>query len=174
MEILNKKERFISFIIFISLFLITTLIIIWALFYNVYLPKRENAQLKKENKALITEFRYQARFENQMEDLKKFIDSIDLPKQDLNTSFYFQQKAINKIIEIEQGIPKEDSVRRGLLYKNFLLTSRSLIDAKKTIKTYGQSKSEIDTLLAQIVTYKKQIELMKRDLDICRMLNKKD
>ncbi|PQL90673.1 type VI secretion system TssO [Apibacter adventoris] len=171
MEVLNKKERVTSFLLFILLFLITTVIIVLAIFYNYQLPLKEIAELKKQNQSMINEFSYQGRFEHQMETLKKYIDSIDMPNQDV---YYYQQKAINMVINMEQGIPPQDSIRRGLLYKNFLLTSRSLIDSKKTIKTYGKSKAEIDTLLAQIQTYKRQIEIMKRDLEICRMLNRKD
>ncbi len=171
MEILNKKERFVSFLLFISLFFITIFIIVVAIFFNYHLPWRENAELKKENESMINEFRYQGRLEHQMETLKKYIDSIDMQGQD---TYYYQQKAINMVIEMEQGIPPKDSIRRGMLYKNFLLTSRSLIDAKKTIKTYGKSKAEIDTLLAKVEAYRRQVEIMKRDLEICRMLNKKD
>lgn len=171
MEVQNKKERRLSFLLFIALFLITIIIIVIAIFFNYHLPWKENAELKKENESMVNEFRYQGKFENQMETLKKYIDSIDMPNQDV---YYYQQKAINMVISMEQGIPPQDSIRRGLLYKNFLLTSRSLIDSKKTIKTYGKSKAEIDTLLAQVVAYKKQIEIMKRDLEICRMLNKKE
>ncbi len=172
MEILNKKERVNSFLLFIALFLITVVIIIVAVFFNFHLPWRENAELKKENQTMINEFRYQGRFEQQMETLKKYIDSIDI--SDEGGTYYYQQKAINMVIEMEHGIPPKDSVRRGMLYKNFLLTSRSLIDAKKTIKTYGKSKAEIDTLLAKVETYRRQVEIMKRDLEVCRMLNKKD
>jgi hypothetical protein len=171
MEALNKSERFTSFILFISLFLITVVVIIGALSFNVFLPWRENAELKRENQSMINEFRYQGRFEQQMETLKKYIDSIDVPDQD---TYYFQQKAITMIIEMEQGIPPGDSVKRGLLYKNFLLTNRALIDTKKTLKTYAKSKAEIDTLLAQVETYRRQVEIMKRDLEVCRMLNRKD
>ncbi|MGM5632033.1 type VI secretion system TssO [Apibacter raozihei] len=171
MEVLNKKERLISFLLFISLFLITVVIIVVSVFFNFHLPWRENEELKKENASMINEFRFQSKFEEQMELLKKYIDSIDMPNQD---TYYYQQKSVDMVIKMEQNIPSQDSVRRGLLYKNFLLTSRSLIDSKKTIKTYGKSKAEIDTLLAKVEAYRKQIEIMKRDLDICRMLNRKD
>jgi len=171
MEVLNKNERFRAFMLFIGLFVIAVAVIVIAIFFNFHLPWKENAELKKENAAMISEFKYQNRLEQQMETLKKYTDSIDIPNQD---TYYYQQKAINMIIDMEQGIPPKDSVRRSMMYKNFLLTSRDLIDARKTIKTYGKSKEEIDTLLAQVETYRRQVEIMKRDLEICRMLNRQN
>ena len=167
MEVLNKKDRWIAFLLFISLFALTVIIIVTSIFFNYQLPWRENYELRKENTAIINEFRYQEKFENQMEILKKYIDSIDMPNHDM---YYYQQKAIDMVIKMEQNIPGKDSIRRGLLYKNFLLTSRALIESKKTIKTYGKSKAEIDTLLAKVETYRRQIQIITRDLEVCRQL----
>jgi hypothetical protein len=167
MEVLNKKDRWIAFLIFISLFIISVVIINISIFFNYQLPWKENYELRKESAAIINEFRYQEKLENQMEQLKKYIDSIDMPNHD---TYYYQQKAIDMVIKMEQNIPGKDSVRRGMLYKNFLLISRSLIDSKKTIKTYGKSKAEIDTLLAKVETYRRQVQIITRDLEVCRKL----
>ncbi|WP_295842618.1 type VI secretion system TssO [uncultured Apibacter sp.] len=167
MEILNKKDRWIAFLLFISLFTITIVVIVISIFFNYQLPWKENYELRKENAAMIYEFKYQEKFENQMEVLKKYIDSIDMPNNDI---YYYQQKSIDMIIKMEQNMPGKDSIRRRLLYTNFLLTSRSLIDAKKTLKTYAKSKSEIDTLLAKVDAYKKQLQIVTRELQICSQI----
>ena len=111
MEVLNKKDRWIAFLLFISLFTLTVIIIVTSIFFNYQLPWRENYELRKENTAIINEFRYQEKFENQMEILKKYIDSIDMPNHDM---YYYQQKAIDMVIKMEQNIPGKDSIRRGL------------------------------------------------------------
>mgnify|MGYP006203762327 CR=1 FL=1 len=49
MDILNKKERFNAFMLFLLMFFITTGVLIAAIFFNFKLPLKENDVLKNEN-----------------------------------------------------------------------------------------------------------------------------
>jgi cytosine/uracil/thiamine/allantoin permease len=48
MEVLNKKERAKSFLAFLGVFAITIVVIIGAIFFDYYLPWKENSELKGE------------------------------------------------------------------------------------------------------------------------------
>lgn len=169
MEVLNKKERAKSFLAFLGVFAITIVVIIGAIFFDYYLPWKENSELKKENDMMTREFLFQEEFAKNMEDLKSSIDSLNAPGQDF---YYNQQKAISTIITMQQSIPTKDSLMRDNMYDNIILTNRQLIDAKKSIQMMGESKEEMDKLLQQIETYKSELEIVKRDLEVCRQINK--
>lgn len=169
MEVLNKQERMKSFLMFLLIFGITIFVIVFAIFFDYYLPWRENAELKSQNEMMKQEYMFQDEFSEDMEELKTYVDSLNAPGQDF---YYNQQKAINTIIKMQQTIPAKDSIARSLMYNNILLTNRKLIDAKKTIKMLGNSKEEIDQLLEQLESYKKELEIVKRELEVCRLINK--
>ena len=78
MEVLNKKERAVSFLVFLCVFGITLFVIIGAIFFDYYLPWKENSELKKENEVMSREFLFQEDFAKNMEDLKSSIDSSTL------------------------------------------------------------------------------------------------
>ncbi|MFV0304422.1 MAG: type VI secretion system TssO [Moheibacter sp.] len=169
MDVLNKEERTISFLVFLGVFAITVFIIIGAIYFDYYLPWKENSELKKENELMSREFVFQEEFAGKMEELKTSIDSLNAPGQDF---YYNQQRAISTIISMQQSIPTQDSLVRDNMYDNIIITNRELIDAKKTIQMMGGSKDELDKLLQQIETYKSELEIVKRDLEVCRQISK--
>ncbi len=169
MEVLNKRERTVSFLVFLGVFVTTVLIILFAVYFNYYLPWKENEELRKDNIVMRNEFNFQEKFASEMETLKSTIDSLNAPGQDF---YYNQQKAISILLSMQQSIPLNDSLVRDYMYDNILVTNRQLIDAKKTIQMMGGSREELDKLLAQIEVYKKEIETIKRDLEVCRQINK--
>lgn len=169
MEVLNKRERTVSFLVFLGVFCTTVLIILFAVYFNYYLPWKENEELRKDNLVMRNEFNFQEKFATDMETLKSTIDSLNAPGQDF---YYNQQKAISIILSMQQSIPLNDSLVRDNMYDNILVTNRQLIDAKKTIQMMGGSREELDKLLAQIEVYKKEIETIRRDLEVCRQINK--
>lgn len=168
-KLLFKQESIYAFLVFTPLFILTVALIIISIFFNYQLPWKQNDQLRKENAAIISEYKYQERLENQMELLRKYLDSIDLPNK--KYTYYYQQKAIDIVRNIDKNIPSQDSVRRRLLYKNFVLTAQALIASKKAIMSKGNTKSEVDTLEANIKYQLRQINQLKRELIICRELS---
>lgn len=169
MEVLNKRERTVSFLVFLGVFITTVLIILFAVYFNYYLPWKENEELRKDNIVMRKEFNFQEKFASEMETLKSTIDSLNAPGQDF---YYNQQKAISILLEMQRSIPGKDSLVRDNMYDNILVTNRQLIDAKKNIQMMGGSREELDKLLAQIEVYRKEIETIKRDLEVCRQINK--
>lgn len=169
MDVLNKRERTVSFLVFLGVFAITVVIIVGAIYFDYYLPWKENSELRKENELMSREFVFQEEFAGKMEELKTSIDSLNAPGQDF---YYNQQRAISTIINMQQSIPTQDSLARDNMYDNIIITNRELIDAKKTIQMMGGSKDELDKLLEQIETYKSELEIVKRDLEVCRQISK--
>ena len=171
MEVLNKKERAYSFLLFLLVFFLTVGIILLAVFFDYQIPRKELSHLRDENRKMAEEFQIQEQFAFKLEELKSYTDSLNVKGED----FYFnQQSAINTIIAMQYIIPNRDSLelKRDNMYDNILLAYRQLINAKKTINTLGASKEEIDLLLQQLETYKSELEIVKRDLEVCRQINR--
>ncbi len=166
MEVLNKKERTSSFLIFLLFFIITVGIIVGAVYFDFYIPKKELAHLREENYKMQAEFSFQEQFAKKLEEVKKYTDSLGVKGQDF---YYNQQLANNTIIDMQKMIPVGDSLARNNMYDNMVLAYRQIVQDKKTINLLGGSKEEIDNLIQQIETYKKEYEIVKRDLEICRV-----
>jgi len=169
MEVLNKQERTKSFLVFLVIFFITVFIIIGAVYFDYFLPWKENKQLEMENAQMKKEFLFQEDFAKKMDELRTNIDSINAPGQDF---FYNQQKAIASIISLDQLTKSKDSLQRKDMYDNIIITSKQLVDAKKSIEVMGGGKAEVDSLIKNMETYKAELAKVKRELEVCRQLNK--
>lgn len=170
MDVINTRERVISFSIFFLLFLFSIGLIITIVFSNVNIPIRENVELKKENDILKGEYEYQNKFTADIEIIKNYSDSLNSSKTDED---YYRQLALQKIAEVELTIPKKDtSTYRTLLYGNILLTNRELLESRMSLKKVSIDKSGIDSLHAKVRTYEVEIDKLKRDLDVCRIINR--
>ncbi|MGS0528312.1 type VI secretion system TssO [Zobellia nedashkovskayae] len=139
MEILNKKERTSSFLLFLLMFAITVGILFTAFFYSYKLPWKENAVLRKENKKMQYEFLYQKKFINTLEDVDKQIDSLDTVKEGW---FFVEQSIIKNLIDLRSDIPK-DSLDNRSMYENLVLTYNKLVDAKRDLKQVETARQEI-------------------------------
>ena len=76
MEILNKKERYSAFVMFLLMFGITTGILIFALYFNFKLPLKENEVLRNENELMNKQFDYQKNFSKEFGNVVKMLDSL--------------------------------------------------------------------------------------------------
>lgn len=170
MQVLNKKERILSFLFFLLIFSMTTGLILLAVFFDFQIPQRELEFLRERDRKVQEELEFQKRFAVRLETLKSFTDSLGMPGQD---SYYNKQRAINEIITMQNFIEEEyKNLKMNNMYDNILLARRQLVDAKQTISTLGDSKRELDKLQAELDIYKEQLELVKRDLEVCRQINR--
>ncbi|CAM3511020.1 type VI secretion system TssO [Zobellia roscoffensis] len=168
MEILNKKERTSSFLLFLLMFAITVGILFTAFFYSYKLPWKENAVLRKENKKMQYEFIYQKKFINALEGVDKQIDSLDTVKEGW---FFVEQSIIKNLIDLRSDIPK-DSLDDRSMYENLVLTYNKLVDAKRDLKQVESARQEINDLEEQITDYEKEISRLNTALDLAKRMNR--
>lgn len=168
MEILNKKERTSSFLLFLLMFAITVGILFTAFFYSYKLPWKENAVLRKENKKMQYEFLYQKKFINTLEDVDKQIDSLDTVKEGW---FFVEQSIIKNLIDLRSDIPK-DSLDDRSMYENLVLTYNKLVDAKRDLKQVETARQEIKDLEEQVTDYEKEISRLNTALDLAKRMNR--
>lgn len=168
MEILNKKERTSSFLLFLLMFVITVGILFTAFFFSYKLPWKENAVLRAENQKIRFEFLYQKKFIKDLELVDNLIDSLDNTRE----GYFFLEQSINAdLIDIKSEIPK-DSVEDQSMYQNLILTYKKLMDAKRDLKQVENAKNEIDDLNEQISEYEKEIRQLEKALELSQRLNR--
>lgn len=166
MEILNKKERTNSFLLFLLMFVITVGILFTAFFFSYKLPWKENTVLRTENQKIRYEFLYQKKFIKNLEKVDKLIDSLENTRE----GYFFLEQSINAdLIDIKSEIPK-DSLDDKSMYENLILTYKKLMDAKRDLKQVENAKNEIDDLNEQLSASEKEIGQLEKALELSQRL----
>ncbi|SHK03809.1 type VI secretion system transmembrane protein TssO [Pseudozobellia thermophila] len=168
MEVLNKKERISSFLLFLLMFAITVGILFTAFFFSYKLPWKENEVLRAENQKIRYEFLYQKRFMAALEGIDKQIDSLE----DAHEGYFFLEQSINAdLIDLKSDIPKDSLDDRGM-YENLILTYKKLVDAKRDLKQVESARMDIEDLKEQIEEYEKEIDKLNTALSLSQRLNR--
>jgi len=169
MDILNKKERTSAFLLFLLMFIITTGVLFFAIFFNYRLPLKENEVLKSENDKILAEFNFQKKFSEKIEHIGVLIDSLDKSPE----SFQFIEQNISfELVDLKEKIPA-DSDQSLKLYDNVLLTITDLVNTKKLLLQVNDSKKEIDVLNQQLKAYEEDNKELLRDLKLATQLSRR-
>ncbi|SDE77660.1 hypothetical protein SAMN05421636_107213 [Pricia antarctica] len=166
MEILNKKERRNSFLLFLLMFVVTVGILFSAFFFSYKLPWKENRVLRTENQKIRYEFLYQKKFIKDLENIDTLIDSLENTRE----GYFFLEQSINAdLIDIKSEIPK-DSLDDKSMYENLILTYKKLMDAKRDLKQVENAKNEIADLNEQLSASEKEIGQLEKALELSQRL----
>jgi len=169
MDILNRKERTSAFLLFLLMFIITTGVLFFAIFFNYRLPLKENEVLKNENDKILAEFNFQKKFSEKIEHISVLIDSLDKSPE----SFQFIEQNISfELVDLKEKIPA-DSDQSLKLYDNVILTITDLVNTKKLLLQVNDSKKEIDVLNQQLKAYEEDNKDLLRDLKLATQLSRR-
>jgi len=79
LQILNSKERNQAFFKFLIFFLITVILIVWAIFFDYKMPVRENSMLQDKLTSQRQQEYNQQVFVQRMQETIQLLDSLDKP-----------------------------------------------------------------------------------------------
>lgn len=168
MDILNKKERFNAFMLFLLMFFVTMTVLITAIFFNYKLPIKENEVLKNENDKMNMQFSFNKEFSNKIEEVNKLVDSLDAAPE----SFQFIEQSINfELVQLKEVIPN-DSIVDPKLYQNVILNYISLVKTKKRLLLSSDSKKEIDKKDREIKELIDENKKLERDIQMMEMVSR--
>ncbi|TAJ15417.1 hypothetical protein DMA11_01915 [Marinilabiliaceae bacterium JC017] len=168
MKPLNAKQRRNAFIKFLMLFILSTAIIVGAIYFDFQVPARENTFLRnKISQSQLLE-KQEQHFAQQMEKVKGLIDSLDM--KDINYG-YMDQLITTELAIMQSSISEEDSTFRSDMCSNIIQTYLELKNAKTDLLDLQDAKEELEEYGEIIDEYKEELDQAKRDLDICRQLN---
>ncbi len=138
MDILNKKERFSAFALFLLMFSITTGVLIFALFFNFKLPLKENEVLKQENDKMLAQANYQKKFSNEFGQIRKLVDSLQKTPEKF---VYIENTITKKLGDLDKEMP--DDTLSSRLYGRIIVNMQDLMIAKKALLENNDSSSKI-------------------------------
>ena len=168
MDILNKKERFNAFMLFLLMFFITMIVLISAIFFNYKLPIKENEVLKHENDKMNMQFSFNKEFSSTIEDINKLVDSLDAAPE----SFQFIEQSINyELVQLKEKIPN-DSIVDPKLYQNVILTYKTYVNTKKKLLQINDSKKEIDKMDKELKELADENKDLARQLQMCEIVSR--
>ena len=169
MEVINKKERRNSFILFIVLFLITVVIVIVAVSSTFNIDKTQLITLRKEKTNWTQREIFQKKFEKDVDELNQCIDSIGGSKlkwgdTEWLTKFNMKYQNVQKYVS-----DLDDQNPYRSMYVNHLTKLNQIANLKQQIK---QNQSETDEM-RQLETENSQLKDANRDLkselDNCKL-----
>jgi ABC-type sugar transport system permease subunit len=167
MDILNKKERNSAFLMFLLMFVITTGVLVFALFFDFRLPLKENEVLKAENEKIVKEFNYQKEFSEKYQNICKLIDSLDKTPEQFP---YLEQTISSELVDLQK---KADSLEvDSKLYGNIILYTNKLVQSKKVTTQTNESQSKIDKLTDENNALQEKSTQLSMKLQICEQINK--
>ncbi len=161
----NVKERRNSFLKFLLLFLVTVATIVTAIFFTFKVPTKENDLLKGEAKRIKKEVEFQNNFSDEMNNVKRMIDSLNKP----GTNIPLQTSSINnKLVDMHKMIPTKDSTYRYDMYQNIVKTYSDLQEAKDRLRALRDSEGKIAEYKEALEECRDNLKQAERDLDIAR------
>jgi len=166
----NTKQRNIAFIKFIFLFIITTGLIVIAVFFGYRTPHKENAYLLEKIKTMENQIAEERRFVSQIENIKSLIDSLDMPNVNAD---YLQQLIGSYLADIQNSVSQSDTTFRKKMYSNIIQSYLELKTTKHSLIKMKDVKMTMDECSKLLDKFKADLEQSQRDLDICRQLSRK-
>ncbi len=161
----NTKERRNSFLKFLLLFLVTVGTIVTAVYFNFKVPSKENALLKNEAKNIEKEMNFQDDFSKQMTSIKRMIDSLDVPGQNIS---YQNSLVSKKLVDMQGQIPTKDSTYRYDMYTHIINLYVELQETKDKLRDLKDAESTIEEYKDALDNCKQDYKEIQRDLDIAR------
>lgn len=161
MDILNKKERFSAFLLFMLMFIVTTGVLIFALFFDFKLPMKENEVLRSQNEAMIKQFNYQRKFSDEFKNIGKLLDSMQKTPE---RATYIEQTIGQKLGNLTNQIP--DDTLSSKLYQRIILNVQDLVNSRKNLIQNADAKNTIDQLIQENKDKQKRIDDLIIDIKV--------
>lgn len=172
MEVLNKRERLWSFLLFMFLFSITVATIVIAIFFDYQIPKKELTNLRSESKILVKEKSLSMDFTKIVKSYTKAIENLD--GKDGEGNRYSREQAVDRELLKLQNL-LADSITSNNMYEYVLINLEDLYESKKEISTTENEGSEVERLEKDKKRLEKQVKRLEKETDMKdAKLEKKD
>lgn len=165
-SVMNKKDRSVQFWKFFVMFLLSTTLIVWCIFFNYQLPNKEMAVLRSDVYRYRIQEGVQNKFVSTMDMTKRLIDSLNTPGASID---YLNQQIAEKIRELD-NLQYKDSTFYSSLNKSAVNTMFELQAATNKVVKYGKAPEDLELLKAKFEVTQRDLEQAKKDNDNLRVL----
>jgi hypothetical protein len=159
----NSKERRLSFLKFLGLFVLTSVMIVAAVFANYNVPQKENALLRENSKVVKAEMDFQSNFFDEMQDVKSLIDSLDVPGQNTN---FLKSQINDKLVDLQKTIPTRDSTYLYEMHSSIVNLYVELAAAKDKLHELKDAEGTIEEYREAYEDCSRELKAAERELRI--------
>jgi len=152
----NTQERKKAFFTFLGLYIVTTLLVVGAVFFGMRVPYKQNQRLQSEVDNYEKEKAFAESFSAKSNEVKSMLDSIN--KAGVQAEL-LDGKISEKLSALNTTINDSTSVKK--LYQDMVQGMADLQTAKKQLRDYSGKD-------ANLTQYMQQIESLKSDLNQAR------
>jgi hypothetical protein len=166
-HLVNARERNTAFWKFLAFFMLSTLLVVSAVYFDTRIPAKDNAIMKEQIGAYKTQALAQEKFVRNMDEAKALIDSLTRPG---SNSVYLNQQIAAKIRELAQ-LQYKDSSMYSRLNKNVLDVFLRYQDATNKAASVGDLPRQLDDYRGKYEQAQRDLDNTRRDLDVLRRSN---
>jgi hypothetical protein len=165
MKPLNSEERKKSFLKFLALFIITTGLIVTAVFFGVQVPFKQNDRLRKQVSGFEHQKAFTEKFDVVLSDVKSSLDTINragVQAELADGKISEQLKGMNAMIDADSASAKR-------FYQNVVQNLAELQIAKKQLRDASGKDANLSQLLQQIETLKSDLNQSRTESNALRL-----
>jgi len=163
-NIVNAKERDTAFWKFLGFFLLSTLLVVSAIYFDTRMPFKDNAIMREQISSYKTQAVSQEKFVRSMDEAKGLIDSLSRPG---SNNVYLNQMIAAKIRELAQ-LQYKDSSMYSRLNKNVLDVFLRYQEATNKVVGIGDLPRQLEDYKAKYEQAQRDLDNTRRDLDVLR------
>ena len=163
-HIVNAKERDTAFWKFLFFFLLSTLLVTGAVYFDTRIPAKDNAIMRDQISAYKTQAQAQEKFVRSMDEAKALIDSLSRPG---SNNVYLNQQIAAKIRELAQ-LQYKDSTMYSRLNKNVLDVFLRYQEAANKVAGMGDLPQQLEETRSKYEQAQRDLDNTRRDLDVLR------
>lgn len=163
-NIVNAKERDTAFWKFLFFFVLSTLLVTGAVYFDTRIPAKDNAIMRDQISAYKTQAQAQEKFVRSMDEAKALIDSLSRPG---SNNVYLNQQIAAKIRELAQ-LQYKDSTMYSRLNKNVLDVFLRYQEAANKVVSIGDLPQQLEDTKSKYEQAQRDLDNTRRDLDVLR------
>ena len=166
-HLVNSKERDIAFWKFLGFFLLSTLMVVGAIYFNTRIPVKDNEMMRQQISSFRTQSMAQEKFVRNMDEAKNLIDSLNRPGANI---VYINQLIAARIRELAQ-LQYKDSSMFSRLNKNVLDVFLRYQEATNKTVSMGDMPRQLEDYKSRYEQSQRDLDNARRDLDVLRRSN---
>jgi hypothetical protein len=163
-NIVNTKERDTAFWKFLGFFLLSTLLVVSAVYFDTRIPFKDNTIMRDQISSYKTQALSQEKFVHSMDEAKVLIDSLSRPG---SNNVYLNQLIAARIRELAQ-LQYKDSSMYSRLNKNVLDVFLRYQEAANKVVNMGDLPRQLEDYKAKYEQAQRDLDNTRRDLDVLR------
>lgn len=165
LQVLNARERNEAFLQFLLFFLLTTALIVGAVYFNFAVPQTEKKQLREEVFDFRSENFDQQKFVTEMEGSRRLLESYDSLSKIGKSTVRVEEQLRQSLVDLKKLSKGEDSSAYGKLNNTVIYAFAELKETKGRLNQLNSQLQELNQVKMDLVNCNAQLDNFRRQYD---------